>query len=145
MGLLDFLSCGKSGGDSTASAQARISLADFAARLGGLLGEQFVFQAGKRPGYVSKSGVVGVYMPDQFMVEQSMLREAEQSMLSYEGGSVGLKGGSRLSADLFDKILMSLKEEELPYRVFIAPRGDMPAVINTEKGNIIIAPIISLP
>jgi len=99
-------------------------------------------KVGRCKGYISKSGIVGVFPVDVSMVDKSKLSEVGLDELEQDGNLIGVKGGTLVNSDLLNKIIRVLGNERMDYTILINKTSEMPLIIATEKGNITIAPVI---
>jgi len=105
--------------------------------------EEFsIGKVGRYKGYISKSGIVGVFPVGVSIVDKSKLSEVRLDELEQDGNLIGVKGGTLVDSDLLNRIIGLLRNESIEYTLLINKTAEMPLVIATKRGNIDIAPVI---
>ncbi|MDD5111436.1 MAG: hypothetical protein PHG85_02725 [Candidatus Altiarchaeota archaeon] len=126
------------------TAQESVDMQYLAGIVSTVIGEELKpAKSGSRSGFMTASGVVGVFPGDYFSGDATRLSIVGIGELSHKGELAGLEGGSFINAGLLEKICGLLDNEGLKYGIFASARWEMPVHITTKKGNVVIAPVIS--
>lgn len=117
----------------------RLQLEPLANKIAGILQTEVTPRyIGKNPGFLTKSGIVGIFKRDTYFRLKRDLESVKISDLESEEGRVGVKGGSWFNKELIFTITKGLKVDH----VLINRHKPTPLIIETPEGCIQIAPVI---